>query len=225
MGTSSVAAAGASAARAVSAAARARDAAAVAAVVAAILAAATPAGAEPDTAAPPGPGGAAHETAPFPAPPAAHPDQAAKAETGYRFAFHPSGDGYLRLDRATGALAVCTPEGNTWTCAAGHDDRATLDSEIARLQRDNAALKNALLDHGVALPEGIAPAPAPSPQADDDAGKSAAEADQAIPRPPQTVPPTPGMVPAPGERKVVDAVTRTWRRLVAIMSDLRRELQ
>jgi len=199
------------------------------------MAAAHPAGAEPDTAAPPahetpapgqppsGAGGAPnHENATPPSPPP-HPDQAARAETGYRFAFHPSGDGYLRLDRATGVLAVCTPQGTTWNCAAGHDDRAALDSEIARLQRDNAALKNALLEHGVALPAGIAPAP--SSQGDDDANKSTTEADQAIPRPPQTVPPTPGMVPAPGERRVMDAITRTWRRLVAIMSDLRRELQ
>lgn len=242
MGTSSVTAADARGAAAVSApaaATRSTGAAVTAAVVAAIVAAAAPAGAEPDPAAvphptpgagepAPAPGGAAapHETPPSPAPPAPHPDQVARAETGYRFAFHPSGDGYLRLDRATGAVAVCAPEGNTWTCSVARDDRAALDTEVARLQRDNAALKNALLEHGIALPGGIAPAPAPSPSPQaDDAGKPAAGNDQSIPRPPQTVPPSPGTMPAPGERRVVDAVMRTWRRLEEIMSDLRRELQ
>lgn len=225
---------------------------AAAAVVAAVIATVLPAGAEPDDAAPPAreapspeapaPPGAAHDSpaAPPAEPPQApapgpHPDQAAKAEPGYRFAFHPSGNGYLRLDRATGAVAVCTPEGGTFTCTPGRDDRVAIDAEIARLQRDNAALKGALLEHGIALPGGAAPVPVPVPPVpapapppaqagDDDAGKSPAEADDAIPRPPQTVPPTPGMVPAPAERPIMDTVARTWRRLVRIVTNLRREL-
>lgn len=227
---------------------------AAAAVVAAVIATVLPAGAEPDDAAPPAreapspeapaPPGAAHDSpaappaeAPPPQTPAPgpHPDQAAKAEPGYRFAFHPSGNGYLRLDRATGAVAVCTPEGGTFTCTPGRDDRVAIDAEIARLQRDNAALKGALLEHGIALPGGAAPVPVPVPPVpapapppaqagDDDAGKSPAEADDAIPRPPQTVPPTPGMVPAPAERPIMDTVARTWRRLVRIVTNLRREL-
>lgn len=236
----------------------------VAAAVAAIMAALATtmaAGAEPDDAAParepppaqqtpapetPAPDGAGTHDIPAAGASAPQPGPEARAEPGYRFAFHPSGNGYLRLDRATGAVSVCTPANGTWACTPGRDDRTAIDAEIARLQRDNAALKNALLERGIALPGSVAPAPpvpvpmpapgsgagpgaAPPAQAgnatDDDAGKSAAEADREIPRPPQTVPPTPGMVPAPGERRIMDTVTRTWRRLVEIVSNLRRDLQ
>jgi len=148
------------------------------------------------------------------------------ARTGpsYRFAFHPRGDGYLRLDRVTGALSLCAPEGAAWSCVAARDERTVLDREIARLQRDNAALKSALLERGGDLPAGMAP---PLPRAADGANQEAGgpAPDEGIPRPPQTVPPTPGTMPAPGERRIMDAVERSWRRLVDVMSDLRRELQ
>jgi hypothetical protein len=141
-----------------------------------------------------------------------------------RFVFHRIDGSFLRLDMHTGAVAVCSPAGTDWTCAPGRDERADLDREIAHLQRDNAILKNALLEHGVPLPDGIAPT-LPS-----DAG---ARGGETIPRPPQTVPPTaatPG-TPAPGASpdgkidRITNAVEKGWRRLVEMMENLLHDLQ
>ena len=54
-----------------------------------------------------------------------------------------------------------------WSCKVVPDERVALESEIARLQRDNAALKNSLLAGGLELPNGVvaeapaAPGPVP----------------------------------------------------------------
>jgi hypothetical protein len=156
--------------------------------------------------------------------PASQRNPDARSGPSYRFAFHPRGDGYLRLDRVTGALSLCAPDGAAWSCVAARDERTALDLEIARLQRDNAALKSALLERGGDLPAGMAPPPPRTASAVN--GEAAGPAtDDGVPRPPQTVPPTPGTMPAPGERRIMDAVEKSWRRLVDVMSDLRRELQ
>src|SRR5262249_53109547 len=147
-----------------------------------------------------------------------------------RFVFHRADGHLLRLDMRTGAVATCNQSGAEWTCVPGRDDRAALDREIAQLQRDNAILKNALLEHGVPLPGGMAPTP-PSGAGGWWSG------DESIPRPPQTVPPTASPSPpgqespaqgAPPEGKVdriKDAVESGWRRLVEMMTNLKRELQ
>ena len=141
-----------------------------------------------------------------------------------RFVFHSIDGNFLRLDMRTGAVAACSRTGADWTCVPSRDERAALDREIEQLQRDNATLKNALLEHGVPLPDGMAPAP---PSGTGWGG------DETIPRPPQTVPPTaaaPG-TPAPdashddGFHRVTDAVEKAWRRLVEVMKDLQHDLQ
>jgi hypothetical protein len=140
----------------------------------------------------------------------------------HRFAFHRIEGGFVRLDMRTGELASCTPKGADWSCVPGRDDRAALDREIARLQRDNATLKNALLEHGVPLPDGMAPNPPAS------GGRWGGE--ESIPRPPQTVPPT-ASAPAPGAPqddevdRIMTAVEKGWRRLVEMVTNLQRDLQ
>jgi hypothetical protein len=140
-----------------------------------------------------------------------------------RFTLHRIEGGFLRLDMRTGAVDSCNLNGAVWTCVAGRDERAALDREIAKLQRDNAVLKNALLERGVPLPDGMAPNPPAS------AGGWSGR-DETIPRPPQTVPPTaaaPGS-PAQGaspDSGVMDAAGKGWRRLVEMMTNLQRELE
>jgi len=46
-----------------------------------------------------------------------------------------------------------------WTCQAVPEDRAVLESEIARLRRENAALKRDILSRGLPLPAGTLPEP------------------------------------------------------------------
>ncbi len=145
-----------------------------------------------------------------------------------RFAFHRVDGNLLRLDMRTGTVATCSQTGAEWTCVPGRDDRAALDHQIAQLQRDNAVLKNALLEHGVPLPSGMAPPP-PSGAGGWWSG------DESIPRPPQTVPPTatPGTPAQPAQGgppqgevgRIMDAVERGWRHLVETMTNLRRDLE
>src|SRR5215469_177797 len=63
-----------------------------------------------------------------------------------RFAFHRTEGGFVRLDLVTGAVASCRQAAADWTCVPAREERAALDREIAQLQRDNASLKNALLE-------------------------------------------------------------------------------
>jgi hypothetical protein len=140
-----------------------------------------------------------------------------------RFVFHRSGGGFLRLDLVTGAVTSCSQNAADWTCVPGRDERAALDHEIARLQRDNAALKNALLEHGVPLPNDMkADVPA-----------------ETIPRPPQTVPPTASAPPPPAKpgeperasrddaeiERVMAMMEKIWRRLVEMMMNIQRDMQ
>ncbi|HTV34867.1 MAG TPA: hypothetical protein VMF12_00425 [Xanthobacteraceae bacterium] len=72
-----------------------------------------------------------------------------------RYTFHKVTDGFLRLDKETGEVALCSQQAVGWACLAAPEDRAVLENEIARLRKDNAALKADLLSHGLALPPGI----------------------------------------------------------------------
>jgi hypothetical protein len=143
-----------------------------------------------------------------------------------RFVFHRSDGGFVRLDLVTGAVASCSQNAADWTCVPGRDERAALDREIVRLQRDNAALKNALLEHGVPLPNDMK-ADAPTVPA------------ETIPRPPQTVPPAASAPPPsakPGEadrasrddaevERIMTMMEKVWRRLVEMMMNIQRDLQ
>jgi len=76
-----------------------------------------------------------------------------------RYSFHRVDDGYLRLDGRSGQVSFCTRKPAGWLCQAVPDERAALETEIARLQADNVALKKELLAHNLPLPGGIQPEP------------------------------------------------------------------
>jgi hypothetical protein len=71
-----------------------------------------------------------------------------------RYSFHKVTDGYVRLDAQTGALALCNRQPVGWACVTAPEDRVVLENEIERLRKENAALKQALLAHGLQLPRG-----------------------------------------------------------------------
>jgi hypothetical protein len=70
------------------------------------------------------------------------------AENG-RYSFNPVPDGVLRLDIRSGQVSHCSQSDAGWACKVVPDERSALETEIARLQGENATLKKELLDHGL----------------------------------------------------------------------------
>jgi hypothetical protein len=90
---------------------------------------------------------------------------AALAQTGApdsengRYTFNQVADGMLRLDTRTGQVSLCAKKETGWACNTVPDERTALENEIARLQRENGALKKDMLARNLPLPGGVASAP------------------------------------------------------------------
>jgi hypothetical protein len=80
-----------------------------------------------------------------------------------RFVFHRSDTALMRLDLDSGQVVACTQRDDEWVCTTVPDERAVLGGEIARLRRENALLRSALLARGVPLPQGLEVQAAASP--------------------------------------------------------------
>jgi hypothetical protein len=76
-----------------------------------------------------------------------------------RYTFSQVPDGMLRLDTRTGAVSLCAKKEAGFACNTMADERLALENEIARLQRENGALKKDMLARGLPLPGGVASAP------------------------------------------------------------------
>jgi hypothetical protein len=127
------------------------------------------------------------------------------SEDSNRYSFHRTKEGLVRLDSRTGEVAQCGWNGTVWSCKPVPEERAALESEIARLAQENAALKKVLLSHGLDLPSGVKP--------DAQASKEPEAAPSEKP---------------PAEAELDRAITfmkKVWRRLVEMMVDLQREMQ
>jgi hypothetical protein len=120
-----------------------------------------------------------------------------EAEDGQFSFFHVEG-GYLRLDGRSGQVSLCMRRQAGWLCQAAPEERAALEAEIARLQAQNAALKKAVLAHGLPLPAEV---PADPPAAG--------------PRPP---------APDREGNQIMSVIENVWRRLVAMIASVQRDL-
>src|SRR5262249_56438185 len=56
-----------------------------------------------------------------------------------RYTFNRIDDGYLRLDGRTGQVSICARHPAGWTCQAGPDERAALEGQSGRPQRETKA--------------------------------------------------------------------------------------
>jgi hypothetical protein len=118
-----------------------------------------------------------------------------------RFTFKQVSDGLLRLDSRTGEVALCSRRAVGWACQALPEDRTALESEIARLQGENAALKRELVARGLPLPDGIKGPPAAAKPDQDLKLPSDADLDRAM-----------------------SFLERAWRRLVEMVQKLQRDM-
>jgi hypothetical protein len=134
-------------------------------------------------------------------------EEATKAEAPEigeaRYSFHKVDDGFLRLDTQTGEVALCSRQAVGWACLAAPEDRAVLENEIARLRKDNAALKQDLLSRGLPLPPGTLPEPLPSGSGKQLTFRLPDHADF---------------------ERVVALVGRVWRRLVQVIANAQNQV-
>jgi hypothetical protein len=119
-----------------------------------------------------------------------------------RYTFKEISNELLRLDSRTGEVAQCSKRAVGWACQALPEDRTALESEIARLQNENAALKRELIARGLPLPDGIKGPPASSKSDPDLKLPSDADLDRAM-----------------------SFLERAWRRLVDMVQNLQREME
>jgi len=119
-----------------------------------------------------------------------------------RFSFNRIDEGYLRLDGRTGQVSVCVRRAVGWACQAAPDERAALESEIARLQGENALLKKELLARNLPLPGNIKP-------------------DQPPGNPDQPILQLPNDADL---NKVMTFIEKVWRRLMEMIVTLQKDI-
>jgi len=121
--------------------------------------------------------------------------QTPDSENG-RYSFSAVPDGMLRLDTRTGAVSLCAKQDAGWACSSVPDERAALENEIARLQRENGALKKDMLARNLPLPKDVTGLPSPGQR----------ELQLKVP------------MPSDAEiDRVMSVFEKMWRRLVDIM--------
>jgi hypothetical protein len=118
-----------------------------------------------------------------------------------RYSLYPVAEGVLRLDTRTGQISQCSPSDAGWTCKLVPDQRSALETEIARLQGENATLKKQLLAHGLPVPG----APGPSIAQPDD---------------PELKLPSDAYV-----NKVISFLEKVWRRLIDMGRSVQKDIE
>lgn len=87
------------------------------------------------------------------------PAAVAQEANAERYTLEKSDSGFVRLDRQTGAVTLCTEDQGTLTCRMAADERAAYDEDLARLEKRVEALERQLAD-GTAARSGELPSDA-----------------------------------------------------------------
>lgn len=75
--------------------------------------------------------------------PAAALSQSSEGGAPDRFVLEKAGDGFVRLDRQSGAMTYCTLADGNLACRMAADERAAFEDELDRLEKRVAALEQA----------------------------------------------------------------------------------
>lgn len=72
------------------------------------------------------------------------------AEDSARFTLEKTTDGYIRMDKTTGEMSICTRQSDQLVCRIAADDRVAMEDEIARLDGRVTKLEEAMKTGGAA---------------------------------------------------------------------------
>jgi hypothetical protein len=118
-----------------------------------------------------------------------------------RYSFNPVADGVLRLDTRTGQVSQCSRSDAGWACKVVPDERSALETEIVRLQGENATMKKELLSRGLPVPGVSAPS-----------GAKPGEGELKLPSDAEV-------------DKVVAFLEKVWRRLIEMGKNVQKDLE
>src|SRR4029450_11927419 len=118
-----------------------------------------------------------------------------------RYSFNPVADGVLRLDTRTGQVSQCSRNDAGWACKVVPDERSALETEIVRLQGENATMKKELLSRGLPVPGVSAPS-----------GAKPGEGELKLPSDAEV-------------DKVVSFLEKVWRRLIEMGRNAQKEVE
>jgi hypothetical protein len=131
-----------------------------------------------------------------------------------RYALSPVADGVLRLDTRSGATSICNNKGTGWACYAMPDERAALDEEIGRLQKDNEALKAQLAEREPTV-TGKIDEPLPKTDSLKKSEPKVTDGERKI------------EIPLPSDRdmdRIMGFLEQSWRRLVEMADRMQKDV-
>jgi hypothetical protein len=118
-----------------------------------------------------------------------------------RYSASPVADGVLRLDTRSGQVSHCSRNDADWACKVVPDERSALETEIARLQGENATLKKELLGRGLPVPGVSGPS-----------GGKSGEPELKLPSDAEV-------------DKVISFLEKVWRRLVEMGRNAQKDIE